>query len=35
MIIGPLMDIFERGQQVDYFKGDENIEQTWRELKEK
>jgi hypothetical protein len=32
MIIGPLMDIFEKGRQVDYFKGDENIEQIWKEL---
>jgi len=35
MIIGPLMDIFERGSQVDYFKGDENVDQVWKKLKEK
>jgi len=29
------MDIFERGQQVDYFKGDENVDQIWEELKER
>jgi len=29
------MDIFERGSQVDYFKGDEDVEQTWAKLKEK
>lgn len=35
MIIDPNMDIFERGQQVDYFKGDENIEQIWGKLTDK
>lgn len=34
MILGPLKDIFERGEQVDYFKGDENVKEVWGKLKE-
>ena len=29
LIIAPDMNIFERGEDVDYFKGDENVDQIW------
>jgi len=33
VILGPSMDIFERGKHVDYFKGEECISEKWDELK--
>lgn len=33
VIIGPDMDIFERGENVNYFKGEDNIDQIWKQLK--
>jgi uncharacterized cupin superfamily protein len=33
IIMDSMMDISERGQQVDYFKGDENVEEIWRGIK--
>jgi hypothetical protein len=27
------MEIFEKGEEVDYFKGDENIGETWANIK--
>ena len=30
---GSNMQIFERGEEVDYFKGEENISEKWNELK--
>ncbi len=35
IIIGPEMDIFEKGIQVDYFKGEENVAEIWKSLKDK
>lgn len=35
LIIDPEMDIFERGDNVDYFKGEEQIDEIWKELKNK
>jgi len=29
----PLGLIFEKGTQVDYFKGEENVEKIWEQLK--
>ena len=33
VILGPTMEIFEKGEQVDYFKGEENISDIWDKLK--
>jgi uncharacterized cupin superfamily protein len=33
VVFGPDMEIFEKGEEVDYFKGDENIGETWANIK--
>ena len=33
VIIGPNMEITEKGKPVDYFKGEENVAEIWDELK--
>ena len=35
IVIGPTMEIFEKDTQVDYFKGEENVEEVWGSLKNK
>lgn len=34
VVLGPAMEIFEKGKPVDYFKGEENISEIWGKLKE-
>jgi uncharacterized cupin superfamily protein len=35
VILGNTNEIFEKGEQVDYFQGEENIPEKWAELKNK
>jgi len=33
VVFGSLMEISEKGNEVDYFKGDEYIGETWTNIK--
>lgn len=33
VVFGPAMEIIEKGKEVDYFQGNENIDETWAKIK--